>query len=551
MRSSLAIVLLIVLATAPLATAGDAVFQWSVDVPRGSGRTCTAQLWIPPTAERVRGVVIGCGPSLTEISTDPAGRKAAAAEDRAIIAARGFDSKLNNKTGDGPATFQRILDRLGTVSGYGEISVTPFFSFGHSVSCNYATAAACWKPRRCFGVLVFKGGLVLPKYDPQANISGIPILAIKGQFEEFGPGPSGVLRDYEDRDVGWLRSRERYLQLRRENENILISMVVEPGSTHMAWTPRDGAYFALFLRKAAKARIPDWPVAARKPVPCKQIDVKSGALTSAAITNPAAPAAAPYAEWEDSFQSRRNAVYWHVDMELARAWEAFHEGQFNKRPQFVAFTDPKTSKPIYSRHDLRYGAKALFVGSETFKVTGTFLTEYRARDRYPAPAGQIGHARGPIRFRRFGGGIEQVGPDTFRVVTYGRRGGSGAILAHHPGNDEYRHAEQPASVRLPLLTQGKAQKITFPPIGELTAGAGSVKLRATSDSGLAVRYAVQSGPAVVTGDTLRLTKLPPRAKLPTKVVVTAYQWGSAVGPFVQTAAPVTQAVTVEPRTRTD
>jgi hypothetical protein len=37
---------------------------------------------------------------------------------------------------------------------------------------------------------VFKGGLSTAPNDPGASIAGVPVLAVKGQFEEFGPGPS-------------------------------------------------------------------------------------------------------------------------------------------------------------------------------------------------------------------------------------------------------------------------------------------------------------------------------------------------------------------------
>ena len=179
-----------------------------------------------------------------------------------------------------------------------------------------------------------------PTYDPKADITGIPILAIKGQFEEFGPGPSGVLRDYEDRETAWKEDRAKYLRMRAKDERMLISLLVEAGSTHMEWTARDGEYTALFVRKAAKVRIPDWPVDGTKPVICKDVEVASGALTTTGITNPQAPKTAPYAE----YRGNRKAAYWHADMELAKAFDAFHAGRFSKRAQFVTFTDPANGK---------------------------------------------------------------------------------------------------------------------------------------------------------------------------------------------------------------
>lgn len=521
---------------AALDSSGDVMYQWAIPVERPDGRTCTAYVWIPPAAERVRGVFIG---GEAYIAGDPAIRQACAEANIAIIRA-GIDGIFNYKTGPGPEIFLKVLAAVAEATGYGEIARAPFFAFGHSTSCIYATAAATWKPTRCFGSLAFKGSVMPPTYDPEADLSGIPILAVKGQFEEFGPGPSGVLRDFEDRETAWKEDRAKYLRMRGENGNVLISLIVEAGSTHMEWTPRVGEYAALFLRKAAQARIPDWPVGAAEPVMCKSVDVASGALTSPEITAPDAPKAAPYAEYKGD----RKAAYWHIDMELARAFEAFHAGRFGKRAQFVAFADPANGNPIYSRHDLRYGTRVAWVEPDVFRVAGTFLTE--ARDKYAKPEGPIGQADGPIRFRLFGLGgrdIEAVGPDTFRVVSYGGRGMGGSITAYHPGDDMYRPAEQPAGVRHRLLTDGESQAIEFPEIAALKPG-GEVKLAATSSKGLSVRYVVQNGPAAIEGDVLKVQDIPPRAKLPLTVEVTAYQWGSAVEPFVQTAAPVTRTVTV-------
>ena len=525
---------------APGETQTGPMYQWAVPVELSGDGKKTALVWIPPTAKRIRGVLIGRMPALTG---DPAVRRACAAEQLAIIDV-GIDAIFNYKTGRGPETFLATLKAAAKATGYREIEMAPFFCFGHSVASIYATSAACWKPQRCFGTVPFKGGLVYPpQWDPGADLSGVPILILSGQFEEFGPGPSGVLRDFEDRDTGWKVGRLNYLRMRMKNERMLISFAVEAGSTHMAWSPRDGELVGLFIRKAAAARIPNWPVDAAKPVKCKAIDVASGALSSAGITNPKAPKPAWYKDYPDTYKSRRRAAWWHVDLEMAQAWQAFHDGQFGKRNQYVTFADVARGKALGSRHDLRFDLRPHWVGPDTFRVAGTFLKE--ARDKYPAPELPVGHAEGAIRFRSFGGpSIEQTGPDTFRVLTYGSRGPSAAIVAYDPGDETYRYAEQPARVRMGLLKKGKPQKITFPAIGDLKPGA-EVKLAATSDSGLPVRYVVNHGPAVVKDSKLVICGIPPRAKLPLSVKVTAYQWGSAVEPLVKTAEPVSQTTTVK------
>ena len=47
-----------------------------------------------------------------------------------------------------------------------------------------------------------------------------------------------------------------------------------------------------------------------------------------------------------------------------------------------------------------------------------------------------------------------------------------------------------------------------------------------------------SGPIEVTDNQLTFTDIPARASFPIKVMVAAYQWGSAAEPRVKTALPV-------------
>lgn len=93
-------------------------------------------------------------------------------------------------------------------------------------------------------------------------------------------------------------------------------------------------------------------------------------------------------------------------------------------------------------------------------------------------------------------------------------------------------------IRVPQNTEGAAQKLSFPPIPDAKLGAKSVKLNATSDAGTKVYYYVLEGPAEVEGDALRFTPIPPRARLPVKVTVVAWQHGLSGERKVKTAAPV-------------
>jgi hypothetical protein len=517
-----------------------AVYQFAVPTKDVEGREIAAFLWVPPAADRLRGVLLG-GQTLMEdaFAADPLVRRACTDEKLAIVYfVPPLDATFDYRGNGAGAALQPALDRLAAASGYRELSVAPWCPFGHSVSSIFAIRVVCWAPERCFGALSLKGGLPLPADDPAASVAGVPVLAIKGQFEEFGPGPSGVLRDFEDRETAWKGMRRIILGLREKDERHLIAYLVEPGASHFAWSERLAPYAAEFVRQAARQRIADWPADAAQPVKCRPLDPTAGALTGPELGRERRAAAAA-----DFAGDRRNA-FWHLGLDLAKQADALHTDLFARQPQFVTFADPKSERPIFVGHDLRLRLQPSWVGPDTFRVAGVFLD--KAPDKYPAAPAPVGHAPGPVRFRVFAGAAEPTAADTFAVRLDGRGKPRAEVLAFHPGDATFRYAEQQGRMNLPArLNRGRPQVIAFPRVGPMRLGGPPAKLAATSDAGLPVRYYVYSGPAVVEGDQLRLADLPVRAAVPLKIVVVAYQYGSAVEPLAQSAEPVSQEVVVQ------
>ncbi len=283
----------------------DQVFQFSASLAIASNKTVTAWLWVPPRVDRIRGVLVG---GMRDAACDPNVRRACV-EEKLAIARVPLDDTL-------PA----VLAELGRVSGYREVAVAPWLPWGHSAGTVSASLIAARDAERCFGAIMFKGGLHVPSDLPPGCFLGLPILQIKGQCEEFGPGPSGVLRDHEDTYTGWETTRDAMSALRASDERNLLSVAVFNGETHMVWTPANGAYAAQFIRKAAHRRIPDWPADAKEPVRCVEIAPSAGALTSERIGEDDRPAAAGYNE----YAGNRKSALWHLDLELARANDALH-----------------------------------------------------------------------------------------------------------------------------------------------------------------------------------------------------------------------------------
>jgi hypothetical protein len=508
-----------------------AVFQFHVPVATGKNESA-AFLWIPPQAKQIRGVLMsGMTLAERELSQDPRIREVCAAEQLAIVFL---------KCGLGAVDVQKVLDDLAAVSGYRELSVAPLMFAGHSAGGPQAKTLAIKMADRCFGLMQHRGGV---PGGAEPVPSGVPTLAMVGQFDEFG----GLMRDENGFEGAWERARNDIAAYRAADERNLASIAVEPGAGHFAWSDRNAAYLALWIRGAVRARIPDWPMETKEPVRCKDVDPKSGWLTSLNLRQPGQSAS--YADYSGD---KSNAA-WHFNKELADANIAFHAGLAGKKDQFI-----KWNNPYWVDAGTRYFFTAInwVDDGQTFEVNPVY------RDTFPQPeksggprwleAGQpVGHSTAPILVKRVGGPVEVAGPNKLRMkydaVAPATEGGRVTFMAYSVGDKEYRYTEQVGMLPRGFngLTRGKPQTITFPDIGNLKVNSSPVELKATSDAGLPVEYYIGVGPAVIEAGKLKLAEIPVRAKYPITVKVVAYQFGSGVEPVVQTAKPVEQTLLIE------
>ena len=221
------------------ATSSAAVFQYAAPVATSKGPR-EAFLWIPPEAQRIRGVVLaGMTLAEREIAKDSRIRRACDDEQLAIIFL---------KCGLGSANIERVLADFAEASGYDELTSAPLFLVGHSAGGPQAKMLAIEMAPRCFGLMLYRGGV---PGGEQAVPPGIPVLMMIGQFDEFGR----TMRDKYGRET-WEGGRDAVAAFRAADERNLASIVVEPGAGHFAWSDRNARYLALFLRKAAQAAHP-------------------------------------------------------------------------------------------------------------------------------------------------------------------------------------------------------------------------------------------------------------------------------------------------------
>lgn len=529
----------------PLKAEDAAVWQWSAPVEGiVSPETQAAPrafLWIPPTCQTLRGVVLGQHNMEEEpILEHPGFRKALAALNFAavwITPPLGMDLQADASLG---GRFEGILRALGIASGYTELGAVPVVPIGHSAAASFPWSFAAWKPERTLTAISISGQWPyatdpgIPKLSSDA-LNGVPGLVILGEYE-------------------WAADRAgEGLKQRREHPRLPLTFLAEPGGGHFDVSEAKVDFLAFYLQKAAQYRLPT-----QEGQPLRKLDPsREGWLVERwrrdqTRKNPAGSVA--------QYSGDPGQAFWCFDQETAQRIEAFGHEHEKKKAQLVGYEQAGITvgqdKNTHQQVTLPFLPEPDGI---TFKLRGTFL------DAVPegrpvkwtqlSAAAEIGHASngGPVVMQRICGPVTQLDPETFQIAFGGlgfdnpRRSGEIWLMASHPGDGEYKRAVQQALLKIPVRnTAGVAQRITFAPLPDQKSGTTTVPLVAASDSGEKVRFYVREGPAWVDGDTLHLTPLPPRTRFPVKVTVVAWQWGRSIEPKLQSAEPGERTFEIEP-----
>jgi len=533
---SLCLIIFLSLAATHLSAA---VYQWSVPL-EGKDKESRAFLWIPPSCKQVRGLILANQVILEDLfCANNQIREACTKENLGIVLVfRGPFTQFNYDEGKGSfSQLQKILDDLAAVSGYAEISKAPLFTVGHSGGGNGAWNMAYCRPGRVFGILTLHAAADPnpPYYDPKSRIGCIPVMAVSGEYESWNT-------KQEPLDQHWRWLRGDLLDRRGKYLNSLVCEIVQPGAGHFNFDDRLATVTSMFLQKAAHYRIPAYtPIG--DSVVLKYLDEKDGWYTDIRMLddNRFKPTAAK------DFKGDNSLAFWEFDEEMARAVDALPSMYGGKKEQRVCFVQDGKQVPAGWINELAFEPAADGI---TMGMKGDFLKE--------TPTGvanggiPLSHStKGQLKFSLIGGwsgGGIQVAPDSFRIQF--RQFGTTRyctniqIMAYHDGDGTYKYAEQAGQIKFPEKNKdGDPQTITFPEIGELKAG-GSYTLSATSSAAMPVYYYIKEGPATIKDNQLVIDAIPPRAKLPIKITVVAWQYGRSIAPKVQTAVPVEQVVYV-------
>lgn len=519
-----------------------AVWQWSSPVGSVVSSETNdhprAFLWVPPNCKRLRGVVVGQHNMEEEmIFEHPTFRKTLAELDFGVIwitPALDLFFRFDKGSGEG---FNQMLAALAEESGYKELALVPVVPLGHSAAASYPWNFGAWAPDRTLAVISVSGqwpyykDVNTPDWGSR-TVDGIPGLVTMGEYESA----------YDRAGTG--------LNDRAAHPLTPLSMLAEPAGEHFAATDAKISFISLYLRTAAKHRLPgDWPITEAPKL--KPVDpTKTGWLVDRGRydgkpTAPAAPVGAYAGDPKEAF--------WVFDEAFAKATEAFGAMHAGKKLQLLGYVQKDGIVPQIKQH-VRVRLK--FEPEDdglTFRLKGSFLDTVPEDWRGMKAGDPIGHAKdaSKITLQRICGPVEQTGPDTFAIRFYRmgmnnvKRSNSICFIARHPGDDEYRPMMLESEMKFPLEnTQGADQEITFQAPDTIPCGTKSISLAARSSADQKVHFYVREGPAEIFGDQLKFETVPPRAKFPVKVTVVAWQWGRSIDPKVKTALPVERTIRI-------
>lgn len=511
----------------------QAVWQWSAPVNSIISSETNAHpnafLWIPPNCKQVRGVVFGQHNMLEEgiLEYDAFRNTLTELGFAEIWITPAIDPPFDFNKGAGEA-FNEMMKNLASVSGYSELEFAPIVPIGHSALASYPWNFGAWNPARTLAMISVHGDAPLTNMtgsgrpNPEwgnRNIDGIPGLFVMGEYE-------------------WLEGRiQPAFKYKEEHPKAVIAYLADAGHGHFDYSDALVDYLCLFIKKAAKERLPELSPL-NGPVALRAVDPQQGWMVDRWRKN--APLTASASAYQD-YKGNKKEAGWAFDKEMAMATEGYYTKARGKKMQYLGYIQQNKLLPAagFAGYNLKFIPEADGI---TFHISAAYL------DTAGGKLAKAGHSKAKIEISRICGPVKKVNDTTFKVDFYRmglnnpKRTNDIWLMAKSAGDSEYKSAVQQADMRIAFPNkEGKMQTITFPEIADYHLGShdkGHIGLLAVSDAGVTVNYYIKEGPAYVTGNTVLLTKIPPRAKYPVKVTVVAWQYGNTTGEKLQTAAPV-------------
>ena len=491
---------------------------------QGQGNV-TGYLWIPENCAKLRGLLI-FAQNVPEqmIAGNAIIRKACADNNIGIFySTPGFwhyntkatPEEKNQQEKEDTLALESMLTELAGKSGYPEVATVPWLPIGESMSFFMVNGLGRGSPNRCIA-LIFACDI-----SSWIFTQSIPILGLQGTGGEWGQ-KNGDIRE------AWrhVESYNKACENRKKSvPKALITMLVDPCGGHFTCSDPMLQYMANYIDRVAKTRLSDDGSATLKPV-----DVNKGFLAHLPIVGIG----------EQPIESAEGAT------DTGRPW--FFTREDAEKAQAIARTNwsAATQFPLVQAGEgctvTPWGWNS--VTTVTLKTSGEFSFKPFLFDSIPdgfLNAGQpLAKTAQLPQVEWVSGPIAPLGNNRFCVeLDRGYKNGKVQVCSSlgvvAEATADIRKSLQPLVVNFTYNTAGTPQTIEFKEIGPIKAGTASVALDAQASSGLPVKFFVEAGPAIVEGNRLVFTQIPPNTKFPLTVTVAAWQWGTCTEPLHQMA----------------
>lgn len=517
------------------------LWQWSTTLSltdaSGKNYTVSPYLWIPPTCPKINAVIISSTAVIEQVIVEnPAIRSICTKYGIAIVWS---DTQFYHDELTGLKQIQDILDCFAQNSGYEKLKSVPWIPVGHSATLKMIRDMAKLKIDK----LAF---MIMNKNNNGFGFSpSVPTLNTYGEFVEWDSYnidlKANVVKD------------KAYPNLMKAREaNIPVSYFSDPNTGHFDCSGPLMNNMVTWMDAICALRFD------------AKGDLKSVKPEQGWVCQPPIPGFKGFMpkKFVDATENERNNA-WYPTYETALVAYNMANVSMTRKPQLAGFADKNGNYEEGWWRAIMYTIPYILNNDGTLTINtvsyfkmpqGQYANKF-SDDKTNPDYGKLysfinkndvfTNSGNPLEVEVMSGNLKKRNNHTFEYIP--RFNSPTYLIVREAGDSIYRSSVQPGRLVFKEISTGKQNAISFPRIpDQQLKHLTPILLKATSSSGLKVKYFVKSGAARIDQQSRLMIEpknIPPRAKFPYSISVVAYQLGSE-NPAVKTAMPVSRTFLV-------
>jgi len=513
------------------------LWQWNITLRLidNAGKTYSVSpyLWIPPTCTKVNAVMIASTAVIEQaIVEDPGIRSVCIKYGIAIIWS---DTQFYLDEQTGLKQISDILDGFAEMSGYSELKTVPWIPVGHSATLKIIRDMAKAKMDKLAFMIMNKNNNGFG-YSPT-----VPTLTTYGEFVEWDS--YGI-----DLKAAVIKDKTYPNVVKASESQLLVSYFSDPNTGHFDCSKPLMKNITNWMNDICKLRFDSTGN-------LRLISPEQGWVCQPPV--PGYKGFLPKKFSEASESERRNA--WFPGLETAKAAFDMANISMIRTAQIAGFADSQGNYETGWWRTLMYSIPYILNNDGTltiktvpyFKVPQGHYANKFTDDKNSTDFGKLysfynkneefTNSGNSLEVDAMSGNLKKINNQTFEYIP--RFNSPNYLIVREAGNEKYRTSVQPGRLTFKEITTGVENVITFPTIpNQKLNHFTKIPLNAKSSSGLNVKYFIKTGPARIVKQNQLIIEpdsIPPRAKFPLTITITAYQLGSETS-TIKTATAVSR-----------